>query len=71
MLFNRLIPPSCSYCRYGSLIGVGEVACLRHGITSEGGSCKGYIYDPLKREPERPKNLRGYKHLLKEEDFEL
>lgn len=55
MLFDRKIAPSCSYCRLGTSIGNGEIACLRRGITSEGGSCKHFAYDPLKREPERPR----------------
>ncbi|NLA87519.1 MAG: hypothetical protein GX847_09650 [Clostridiales bacterium] len=54
MLFSRNIAPSCSYCRFGSGIGNGEIACLRRGITSAGGSCRRFVYDPLKREPERP-----------------
>lgn len=73
MLFNRMIPPSCSYCRYGTLIGVGEVACLKRGITSVCGSCRNYFYDPLKREPERPERLNagGHSEAFKSEDFEL
>jgi hypothetical protein len=73
MLFSRHIPPSCSYCRYGSSIGNGEIACLRRGITSAGGSCKKFRYDPLKRVPERPQFLD--KKVLPEnpdeEDFKL
>lgn len=52
MLFNRQIMPSCSYCRFGTCIGDGEVACTKRGITSVLGSCNKYQYDPMKREPE-------------------
>lgn len=71
MLFSRKIEPSCSYCRLGTNIGNGEVACVRRGITSAGSCCKRFIYDPLKREPERPQFLDRNKLLeeLTEEDF--
>ena len=71
MLFSRKVSPSCSYCRLGTNIGSGEVACLRRGITSSGTSCKRFIYDPLKREPE-PRHYPDKNKLtedLKEEDF--
>ena len=53
MLFSRNILPSCSYCRFGSVIGGGEVACIKRGIMSAAGCCRQYIYDPLKRVPDR------------------
>ena len=72
MLFSRNIAPSCSYCRNGSSIGNGEVACLKRGITSAGGSCKRFAYDPLKREPERPPVLnRKLQEEMREEDFTI
>ncbi|MEL4105677.1 hypothetical protein AAFA46_02380 [Oscillospiraceae bacterium WX1] len=61
MLFNRHIAPSCSHCRYGSIISDGEVACVKRGITPAHGACRRYIYDPLKREPERPQFLHKKK----------
>ena len=73
MLFSRHVPPSCSYCRFGTNIGGGEVACVKRGITSAGGFCRKYIYDPLKREPERPLFLDRNKMFdeLDEDAFEL
>lgn len=73
MLFSHHIPPSCSYCRFGTLIGGGEVACVKRGITDAGSSCSRYIYDPLKREPERPMFLDRKKlsEEINEADFEL
>ncbi|HHT17466.1 MAG TPA: hypothetical protein GXZ77_07140 [Papillibacter sp.] len=53
MLFNRRIAPSCAYCRHGSAIGNGEIACVKRGIMLAGGWCKKFSYDPIKREPER------------------
>jgi hypothetical protein len=73
MLFSRHVAPSCSYCRFGSSIGNGEIACLRRGITSAGGSCKRFVYDPLKRVPERPQFLDKSKlpESLDEEDLAI
>lgn len=56
MLFSRTLAPSCSYCRFGTAMGGGEIACIKRGITSEGGYCRKFRYDPLKREPERPES---------------
>ena len=73
MLFSRHIPPSCSYCCYGTLISIEEVACVRRGITTAGSFCRKYGYDPLKREPERPKflELKKLSEELPSDDFEL
>ncbi len=57
MLFSRNILPSCSYCRFGSVIGNGEVACIKRGIVSEGSFCRQYYYDPLKRRPDDQPNF--------------
>jgi hypothetical protein len=70
MLFSRNIAPSCSYCRYGSSFGNDEIACLKRGIMSAGGSCGRFAYDPLKREPERPPVLKKkLREEIGEEDF--
>jgi len=72
MLFYRNITPSCSYCRLGSSIGNGEIACLRRGITSAGGSCRRFVYDPLKREPESPSVLnKKQREEMCEDDFTI
>ena len=69
MLFNRKIDPSCSYCRNGVRINERQVACLRRGVVSAGGSCSKFKYDPLRREPAHPVELgkSGYS----EKDFAL
>jgi hypothetical protein len=53
-LFNKYIEPSCSYCRFGTHIGNGEIACMKLGVVETNFSCKKFSYDPLKRVPERP-----------------
>lgn len=69
MLFDPNIEPSCSYCQFGVLIGNGEVACEKRGITSAFGSCRKYRYDPIMREPERPTAIERDEYT--EEDFQL
>jgi hypothetical protein len=68
-LFNRKdITPSCSYCAHGKLSPDKEsVLCLKKGIVSLDFSCKRFKYDPLKREPIRPKAIE----VFEESDFSL
>lgn len=54
MLFDRQIAPSCAYCRHGSVLSETEVACIKRGIVSPSASCDKFVYDPVKRVPERP-----------------
>ena len=49
-LFGNTITPSCDYCQYVTVGNDGKKIC-RTGIMSPEGSCKKYVYDPLKREP--------------------
>lgn len=69
MLFNKKIEPSCSYCARGTRLNDTEVACLRCGIVSAGGSCRHFKYDPLRREPAHPVLLDTGK--FSDEDFSL
>lgn len=69
MLFNKKIEPSCSYCRFGSRMNDTQVACLKKGVVSSGGSCSKFKYDPLKREPAHPGGVKT--EGLSEKDFEL
>jgi hypothetical protein len=55
MLFDTNIEPSCAYCRTGTEIGDGEIACSRRGIMSADGYCRSFRYEPTKREPNRPR----------------
>lgn len=69
MLFDKKIDPSCSYCKYGSIIGNGEVVCIKCGVISAWHSCRRFSYDPLKRIPPRPQMLSS--EGLEKKDFEL
>jgi len=68
MLFWKNIEPCCAYCKYGSPVNLDRVACIKRGIVPLYGACRKFSYDPLKREPERPRKLVAPK---KDEVFKL
>lgn len=49
-LFNQDISPSCAYCR-NNLTPSGEPTCRLGRSFPDSGECKGFLYDPLLREP--------------------
>ena len=69
MLFQKDIEPRCAYCKKGARLEDDRVMCLKKGIVSASGSCRGFRYDPLKRVP--PKPLHADFSKLKDEDFVL
>ena len=54
MLFAKKIEPRCSYCARGTQLDEATVLCLKRGVTSPGGHCRRFRYDPLKRKPPQP-----------------
>ncbi len=67
-LFGNRIEPACEYCKYGKLSADRKmVLCEKKGVVSTYYSCRRFIYDPLKREPQRINALTGFS----KEDFEL
>lgn len=68
-IFNsNSITASCSYCFHGKLSPDGEsVLCLKLGIVDKNFSCKKFKYDPLKRQPKRPRELEHFEA----QDFSL
>ena len=53
-LFDKTLPKKCAYCLHSNPLGnAGEMVCRKKGIIDENDYCKGYKYDPLKREPLR------------------
>ncbi len=68
-LFRKNIEPRCAYCAKGSAISDREVICSRKGIVAAEFHCRGFRYDPLRREPPRPVKLETAK--LTEEDFKI
>ncbi len=68
VIFRKKIEPSCSYCKYASLLDEEEAFCLKKGVVSSGGQCKKFKYDPLKRIPPSPSMIRTD---FSEEDFKI
>ena len=71
VLFRRDMEPSCAYCRHGSQINIEKVACFKYGIVSLYGACRKFVYDPLKRQPERPRKFHVRLDEVCEETFTL
>ncbi len=69
MLFRKNIDPCCAYCCHSGPMSEDSRTCLKRGIVPATGSCRKFVYDPLKRIPPRPAapNLRKWT----EEDFRL
>ena len=54
MLFRKDTEPRCSYCVYGEQISEESVLCLKRGMSTPGGHCSHFSYDPFLRTPPRP-----------------
>ncbi len=53
-LFDKNLQKKCEYCLNAQPIGNdGEMVCKKKGIVNSDDFCRGYKYDPLKREPKR------------------
>ncbi len=71
MLFDKRRPPRCEYCLHGTrLDNRGTMICLAHGVSDAGDSCRRFVYDPIKRQPDPPP-ARYVPHNFSEEDFTL
>ncbi len=47
-------PACCAHCAFGNTVdGDDEVLCPRNGVMRPDDRCGKYIYDPLKRKPQR------------------
>ena len=57
MIFRDDIEPCCAYCKYGTQVSIDRVACIKRGIVPLYGACRRFSYDPLKRQPERPRKF--------------
>lgn len=52
---KKKYPPSCEHCVHGRLSPDEQsVLCIKKGIVSTDGKCMKYVYDPLKRRPQKP-----------------
>ena len=57
MLFRKKMEPSCEYCVRSYQLSPDRAACLERGVVLLHGACSKFVYDPLKRKPERPRNM--------------
>ena len=69
MLFRKSIEPRCGYCERSAALDNGDYICVKKGIVSEGGRCRHFVYDPLKRLPAAPA-VPDFSQ-VSEEDFSL
>jgi len=54
LLNKENISPACAYCLHGKLSPDRQsVLCIKKGVLLPTSSCKKFIYDPLKRQPQR------------------
>lgn len=68
LLNKKDISPSCSYCLNGKLSPDREkVLCKKMGVVEKDFACRKFRYDPLKRQPRRPKTLEHFE----ESDFAI
>ena len=69
MLFNKKIDPCCAYCEHSTKINDSEIICIKKGVMPAYGSCRRFLYAPLKRVPEAPAVIPTDKFTA--EDFEI
>jgi len=53
MLFRKKMPPKCASCERAVPMEGQNMLCRRYGIVHEAYHCRKFIYDPLKRRPQR------------------
>ena len=71
MLFRGDMEPCCAYCKHGSQLSIDQVACIKRGIVPLWSFCRKFSYDPLKREPDRPRKLPIPDEVSPDEVFRL
>ena len=69
MLFRKKIEKNCAYCRFSTQSADGELSCTKRRSVPADYQCWKFQYDPLKRQPSKPKALDFSKY--DEEDFSL
>ena len=67
-LFGQRIPPACEYCAHSRPAQEeGTFYCEKKGVVLGHYHCRGYSYDPLRREPKRRPQMPSFSA----EDFKL
>ena len=57
MLFRNKMEPCCEYCTHSIKLSPDRAGCLERGVVLLHGACSKFVYDPLKRKPERPRKM--------------
>ena len=52
-LYRPSVPKSCATCAHATRLSEQDMLCRRHGVVYEGYKCRRYVYDPIKRVPQR------------------
>ena len=58
MLTEKRCEKRCEYCAWADKTAGGDMLCYYHGPVDKDNSCRKYKYDPFKRVPERPAELK-------------
>lgn len=67
-LFGSEVSPACKYCeRVFQILDGDRVLCSKRGIIPATSKCRFFVYDPLRRVPQKPRPLEKFDH----EDFAL
>ncbi len=67
-LYGNHITACCSLCEHGRLAADGNtVLCPHKGVVPLFHHCRKFVYDPLRRVPERPEPITPHRP----EEFEL
>ena len=67
-LYGANIVPMCAYCAKGEMsTDKKNVLCTKKGIVDASYSCRRFKYDPLKRQPQRPRTISKFDEV----DFSL
>jgi len=65
-MFSKNLEKRCIYCERSVKIDSDKSICIKHGVISNGYSCKSYLYDPLKRVPIARASLNTDKYSAKD-----
>ena len=69
MLFNDTEYRFCVNCALAADAGDDSMICKKKGVVPKDGKCNAFSYDPLKRDPGRPRSLSSLRG--KDGDFSL
>jgi len=69
MLFKASEHRCCVNCALSAELDEDRMICKKKGIVDKDRKCRHFLYDPLKRDPARPRSLAALKSA--EHDFSL